>query len=134
MVLLELAILMYKYFVSFRAVSIASVGDLNELSDSLNNNQVAPANVNGLVFANADVRSANITYSIIIDATADLYEEGTIKLVQRGSDWTIAREFSGDFSLIDFTVDNSGQVQYTSPSYAGFVSGTMNFRAITTSV
>lgn len=109
-------------------------GDIAHTSFSLANNQAAAANVTGLSFSNAATRGARIDYTVTIDATADLYEKGTLEVVQRGSDWVIARDFMGDDSLVDFTITTSGQVQYTTPSYAGFVSGTMKFRAITLEV
>lgn len=118
----------------FTTVPLSSAGDLDEISAALADNQAVATSVTGLVFANGTVRSADIHYSIVIDATSDLYEEGTMKLIQRGADWQIARQFSGDDSLVDFTVNTSGQILYTTPTYAGFVSGTINFRAITTSI
>jgi hypothetical protein len=114
--------------------SIVSSGDINETSFSVANNQVAPANVTGLAFANGTVRSAKVHYSIVIDATADLFETGTIYAIQRGSDWVISQSETGDDSLVVFSITNAGQIQYTSANYSGFVSGTMKFRAQTTSV
>jgi hypothetical protein len=40
----------------------------------------------------------------------------------------------GDESGIVLSITSGGQVQYTSASYAGFVSGAIKFRAETTSV
>lgn len=115
-------------------LATTSTGDINQTSFSLANNQVALANVTGLLFSNASVRSAEIFYSVTVDATSDLFESGKIKLAQRGADWTIARMFDGDDSLVSFDVTNAGQVQYTTPAYSGFVSGTMKFRAEVTNV
>ena len=110
-----------------------SAGDLVEASASLLEGQTNTS-VTGLTFANGTVRGAKIEYTVIIDATADLYEKGTLEIIQRGADWLISRDFTGDDSLIDFDINASGQVQYTSGTYAGFASGTMSFRAQTLSV
>jgi hypothetical protein len=114
---------------NFLGASVPVVGDLGETSFSLANNQVAPANVTGLAFANGSVRAGFVRYSIFIDATSDLYEAGELELIQRGADWVISQETTGDNSLVSFDVDNSGQVTYTSSNLGGFVSATMKFRA-----
>lgn len=110
-----------------------SNGDIAETSFSLTNSQTN-ANITGLAFANGVVRSAKIQYSVVINDATDYYEEGQLSLVQRGADWTISRTFSGDDSLLDFDINTSGQVLYTSPAYSTFVSGLMKFRAEVTTV
>lgn len=112
----------------------STTGDIAHTSFSLANNQSVAANVTGLAFANGTVRSARVNYSVTVDATSDLYEAGILELVQRGSDWNIARRTSGDDSLVDFDVTTSGQVQYTTPAYSGFVSATIKFRAEVTQI
>lgn len=109
-------------------------GDLNEVSFSLANNQAVFVDVTGVSFNNANTRSIEIQYSIVIDATADLYESGKIMAVQRGADYEITHQVNGDNSLIVLDIDTSGQLQYKSASYAGFVSATIKVRAVTTSV
>lgn len=109
-------------------------GDLNEVSFALANNQAAFTNVTGVAFANGTVRSANIQYSIEIDATGDLYESGEIKAVQRGADWQISQSVNGDNSQVTFDITSAGQLQYKSANLAGFVSGTLKVRALTTNV
>lgn len=119
---------------NFLGASTPVVGDIGHTSFSIANNQVAPANVTGLAFANGSVRAAFVKYSIIIDATSDLYESGELELIQRGADWVLSQETTGDNSLVVFDVDTSGQVTYSSANYSGFVSGTMKFRADVTNV
>lgn len=120
--------------ITVSTVAIPSAGDLNETSFSLADNQSSAANVTGLAFANGTVRSAEVEYSIEIDATADLFETGTLKLIQKGADWDLCQTTCGDNSLVILSVTSSGQIQYTTPSYAGFVSGDIKFRATTTSI
>lgn len=111
-----------------------SAGDLNELSFSLNNNQTTVADVTGLSFANGTVRSAEIHYSVVIDATSNVYETGTIIVIQQGASWVLMQNNLGDNSGISFDITPTGQVQYTSDNTVGFVSGILKARAITTSV
>jgi hypothetical protein len=111
-----------------------TTGDIAHTSFSLANNQASAANVTGLAFANGTTRAADVFYSVFVDATSDLFESGHLQVIQRGSDWTLTQSSNGDNSLVNFTINASGQIQYTTPSYSGFVSATMKFRAITTQV
>ena len=117
-----------------QGLSQGSTGDIAETSFSIANNQAALASITGFAFASGSVRSFDAVVSIEIDATADLFEQVTIKGIQTGSDWEISISSRGDDSLIRFDITSAGQVQYTSSTYAGFSSGTIKFRAITTSV
>jgi hypothetical protein len=109
-------------------------GDLDQVSFSIVNNQITLANVTGVAFANGTVRSAEIQYSIAIDATADLFESGKLMIIQRGADWVVTQTGNGDNSQLLFDVNASGQLQYTSGNIAGFVSGALKCRALVTSV
>jgi len=113
--------------------SKSSSGDLAEASFALAESASA-ASVTGLAFANGTVRAFEAMVSIEIDATADLFESATIRGIQKGSGWDIDVSSVGDNTLITFNINASGQITYDSSTYAGFVSGTIRFRAITTSV
>lgn len=89
------------------------------------------ADVTGLMFANATVRSFTAEVSVEIDATTDVFEHFTIKGVQLGSSWEISTTSVGEDTNILFDINNSGQVIYNSGTYAGFSSLTMKFRAET---
>jgi len=112
----------------------ASDGDIAETSFALANSVAVPADVTGLAFANATVRSFKAHVSVEIDATANLYEVYELYGVQKDSVWDMSIESTGDNSQVAFTITAAGQVQYTSATYAGFVSGNIKFRAITTTV
>ena len=113
---------------------ITSPGDLDESSFSINNSEVIPANITGLAFANATVRSFQVLASVYINATSSLYEEVKISGIQKGSDWDISVMSTGDESGVQFSITSSGQLQYISSNYSGFVSGSIKFRALTTSI
>jgi hypothetical protein len=113
---------------------ITTPGDIDELSYSFSNSQVVPESITGFAFANASVRSFKATISVAIDASVNLYEVFEINGVQKDSEWDLAVNSVGDQSGIAFSITNSGQIQYTSGNYSGFVTGTMKFRALVTSV
>ena len=59
-----------------------STGEITETSFSAANNQAAAANVTGLAFAEASVRSFKAIVSVTIDATADLYAQYELRGLQ----------------------------------------------------
>lgn len=111
----------------------ASTGDLNETSFALTDS-ASGASVTGFAFANADVRSFEALVSVEIDADTDVFEQFEIEGIQVGADWNISVSSLGDESLVEFDITSAGQVTYSSGSYTGFVSGTIRFRAKTTSI
>lgn len=113
---------------------LKATGDINETSFAGANNVSSPANVTGLAFANGSVRSFKAHVSVALDATADLFETFELNGVQRGADWSMSQESTGDTSGVLFSITSGGQVQYTSANSAGFVSLAMRFRATTTSL
>jgi len=116
------------------SVARASVGDISETIFLMSNNQASAADVTDLAFANGSVRSFRAFVSIEIDADTDLFEVVTLTGVQSSSSWLMTVDAVGDDSLVDFSITTSGQVQYTSGNYTNFVSGSLKFRAETTSI
>jgi hypothetical protein len=109
----------------------AITGDIAPTSFSFANNQASLANVTGLAFANATTRSFKALVDIQLDATTDAYEVFELLGVQKGALWDMSVTSVGDSSGITFDITSAGQVQYTSANAAGFVTGTMKFRAQT---
>ena len=85
-------------------------------------------------FANGVVRSFDVIISVVVDATADLYEEFNIRGIQKGADWEISYDSVGDDSLVSFDITAAGQVTYSKTTTTGWVSTTMKFRADTVGV
>jgi|11_taG_2_1085331.scaffolds.fasta_scaffold01624_2 hypothetical protein len=110
-----------------------SSGDLQESFYSLLESQTG-TNVTGLVFDPLVVRSFVAEISVEINASTNLYEKITIHGINKESEWDYTIESNGDDTLIKFSVNNNGQVQYSSNLYTGFIEGFIKFRAITTSV
>jgi hypothetical protein len=109
-----------------------SPNDIPETSFSPVNNQTSPANVTGLTFNNAQVRSFEALVSVAIDATSSLFESIKLHGIQKDSGWMMSQTGVGDNSGITFSITSTGQVQYVSGNNAGFTSATIKFRAITT--
>lgn len=116
------------------SLASASAGDIEETSFALADNQSTPANVTGFLFNPAVVRSFSALISVEVDATLDLFETFQIIGIQKAGSFDIAVSAVGDESGVVFSITSGGQIQYTSASYAGFVSGSIKFRAITTSL
>lgn len=113
---------------------LASPGDINETVFNSADNQAAPVNVTGLLFANATVRSAKIILSVTVNATANLFEAFELQVIQRDSDWLMSATSVGDNSGYTFSITTSGQIQYVNNTYAGFTSAPIHFRALVTGV
>lgn len=113
---------------------IGLASDIEQTSFSITNNQNSAANVTGLSFAAASVRSFNALVTVSIDATADLFETFELIGTNKSGSFEMSISSTGDDSGVIFSITAAGQIQYTSSNYLGFVSGTIKFRAITTTV
>ena len=100
----------------------------------MSNSQTLPNDVDAFLFSNASVRAFHATVTVVVDATTSLYELFEISGVQKGSSWEIAIQSTGDESGVSFSITSTGQMQYTSANYVGFVSGAIKFKATTSSV
>jgi hypothetical protein len=118
----------------FHAFVTGSAGDIAETSFSAADSQAAPASITGLAFAAGTVRSFKVLLSVSIDATADLFEAFELVGVNKSGSFDMAISSVGDDSSITLSITAAGQIQYTSGTAAGFVSNTVKFRAITTSL
>jgi hypothetical protein len=119
-------------------IDLGGGGGIPETNFVAANNQVAAANITGLVFDSGLYRSAIVECAISRKTDTALSEVraiSTIYLLYRLETltWDLQgpQEY-GDFHGITFTVTGAGQVQYTSTNIAGanYV-GTIKFRART---
>jgi hypothetical protein len=106
----------------------ASPDDISETSFS-GSQSASSATVTGFAFANANVRSFRAQVSISIDATSDLFETYDLLGVQKSGSWEMSQLSTGDDTLVTFSINSSGQILYSSSTYAGFASMTIKFRA-----
>jgi hypothetical protein len=113
-----------------------NIGDIvSELTFTGANNVTTPANVTGLFFSNATVRSFAAHVSVNLQATAgNLYSLFKLYCIQKTTgNWALNSSFIGDNAGITFSMATSGQVLYTSTNIPSFTSNTMKFEARTTS-
>ena len=113
--------------------SIGSSGDIIEKSFSIIESQISTS-ITDFIFPSAGIKSFSALVSVVIDATADLSEQFELNGIQLSSGWALSIISRGDNTNITFDVDSTGQVRYNSSTYSGFVSGTLKFRAYTTSI
>ena len=92
------------------------------------------ASVTGLLFNTGNTRGFKIIMTVIVDATADKFALFDIQGVYNGSTWYITSNYIGDDTSVTFSITSGGQIQYTSSTYAGFVSLTMKFKADTITI
>jgi hypothetical protein len=114
--------------------SLGSSNDIIEKSFVMYDEETIPLPITDFNFANLTARSFNALVSVRIQASSNLSETFEIRGIQKDSDWFISISSEGDSSGVVFSIDSSGQMHYTSGTYAGFVDGVIKFRAITTSV
>ena len=105
-----------------------------EFSISLSNNIGSFTDITGLAFSNGFTRSALLHYSIYLEATSSLYECGELRVVQKGSSWEIQQSSLGDNSEILFDITSTGQLQYKSSNYPGFIDCLLKVRGLTTGI
>lgn len=112
--------------------AIAGPDDILETTFTINNNISTPANIAGLLFNTATVRSAVIEYNIYRTTnTNEVAENGTISVVYKSvvDTWDLSQVTNGDAGVY-FTITNSGQVQYESTNITGLnYDGVISFEA-----
>lgn len=116
------------------AVASPVVGDIPHTQFAAANNQVAAADVTGLAFNAAQIRSFRALVSVQLDATTPKNEGIELHGVQLASGFVMSQTGVGDDSGLVFSITSAGQVQYTSPNSAGFVADTITFRAEVTRI
>jgi hypothetical protein len=114
--------------------NLKSVGDISETSFSITNNEPLQTDITNLSFDNTLVRSFQVILSVEIDADTDLSEVFELIGINKNGSFDMSVSSVGDDSGVVFSITSTGQIQYTSQNYTGFVSGTIKFRAITTSI
>lgn len=114
--------------------AVGSAGDIDEQTFTITSPQATEANVTGFAFSASVVRGFKALVSIEIDATLGLFETIELIGVNKGGSFEMSQSGVGDESGVVLSITSAGQIQYTSASYAGFVSGRIKFRAQTTSV
>lgn len=87
--------------------------DIAQTAFTALDNQTSPANVTGFVFPNASIRGFNAMCTVVRGSTYAIF---SFMGIQRGSDWAMSQEMTGDTTGITFSITTAGQVQYTTDS------------------
>jgi hypothetical protein len=107
---------------------------LSEKTFEAVNNQTIPQDVDGFVFS-SNAKSFNSTMCVTVTTTTtsldSLYE---IKGLRKSSGWTLYMSYVGDNVGITFSITSLGQIQYISSNKINWMSTTMKFKALTTSI
>jgi hypothetical protein len=97
--------------------------DILQTTFNVANNQVAAANITGLIFNTGLVRSAEIYYSIYRKSTLNpsgFTESGKINIAYDNAiGWSISQGNTTGIANVYFTILSSGQLQYTSSDIDG---------------
>jgi hypothetical protein len=93
------------------------------------NNITSPTNITGLNFSNS-VWGADIYLSVQVISSVYYYSNYHIRTVNKGVSWELISSYVGD-QTVTFSITNSGQVQYTTTNFSGFVSATFKYKVIT---
>lgn len=113
-----------------------SIGDLNQREFNASNNVVIPTDVIGFLFANPSIKSFTGIVCVTVDVLSDTYDAlYELKGIKKKSGWVLYSSYVGDDLDIDFSISSStGQIQYTSQNFSDWISTTMKYRAMTTTI
>ena len=99
------------------------------------NNVFSPDDIIGFNFSDTITKSfsamACVNITTISDEFDALYE---IKGLRKRNGWIIDYKYIGDDVGVNFYIKNNGQIQYTSLNNTNWLSSTIKFRALTTTL
>jgi hypothetical protein len=93
------------------------------------NNQNTFVDIEGVSF-DSNVWGVDIYLAACLVADSNLYANFHIRAINKGDSWETVKTYVGDDMGIEFQLSNSGQLQYTSYEYTGFVTLTFKCRAL----
>ena len=88
--------------------------------------QLSVANVTGATLNGSTGGMFHL--AITLTATTNLYADYAIEVTKTASGYTQTQTYIGDETGVAFSVTSGGQLQYTAPSFTGFVSMSFGFR------
>jgi hypothetical protein len=98
------------------------------------NNQSIPQDVVGFEFGTS-TKSFSGMVCVTITTHGDTYDSlYEVKGLKKSSGWIIDSKYIGDDVGINFSIASSGQIKYTSNNMTNWISTSMKFRALTTTI
>lgn len=98
-------------------------------SFTLADNQSSATDITGATVIETGGKSFDFVYSIFVDATTDLIEEGSVHFSYDGTQWDQFRRYRHDDSQVIFSIV-AGQLKYTTPAYTGYTDATLTYQMI----
>jgi hypothetical protein len=112
--------------------SISLGGICNDIVGTFgaSNNISTPTAITSLIFTSANIISFTLNISIqLLASSGNLYAYYTINGIQNSSGWFIDDSYIGDITGISFSIDNTGQLYYTSTNISNWISSTFKYKA-----
>jgi hypothetical protein len=92
------------------------------------NNVTTASNITGCIFPNSNFRSFVVYMSNSVKSTdTNYYSQYTIEGIQLDSGWVLSESVIGDSSIVNVTINTSGQLQYTSLNVSNWTSSTFKY-------
>ena len=117
--------------------NMSGVSTDNAGTFAASNNVSTPTAITGLIFPTINIRSFAVTIAVQLLAGSganNLYAQYTIEGIQNSSGWCIDDTYIGDITGISFSIDNTGQLLYTSTNIVNWISCTFNYRSTAYSI
>lgn len=93
------------------------------------NNVISASNISGFILNNTVFGSFTSTINVnLVTSTQNLNAQYTIEGTKTNSGWTIIVSILGDDTGINFTMNNSGQLQYISSNQISWISTIINYQ------
>lgn len=113
--------------------SVQGPNDILQTSAALANNQSTLTTIPGLVFSTTNVLSIEVSFFIVRtfdSGSSTITNSGNILGSYDGSEFKISVDTDGDVG-VEFNIDNTGQMFYTSSDLTDHVSSTIVYKART---
>jgi hypothetical protein len=120
-----------------QSISLGGISNDIAATFAASNNVSTPTAITDLIFPTANIRSFSINLSIQLLAgsgAGNLYAYYTIDGIQNTTGWAIDDTFIGDNTGISFSIDNNGQIYYTSTNITNWISCTFSYKATSYSI
>jgi hypothetical protein len=120
-----------------QSISLGGISNDIAATFAASNNVSTPTAITGLIFPTANIRAFSLNIQIQLLAGSgsnNLYAYYTIDGIQNTSGWAIDDTFIGDVTGLSFSIDNTGQIYYTSTNVANWISCTLSYKATSYSI
>jgi hypothetical protein len=93
-------------------------------------NNVTSQNIPSIYYSGNSVWGFDVYLAARLTATTNLFSNYHIRAVNRNGSWELVSNYVGD-SILSFNITNDGQLQYSTPNFAGFSSLIFKYKVFT---